>query len=110
MDGTLLGLLLVLACLWLLAIFDMVLDTRLEPVQRIIVVALLIFLAPVGMLAWLLVRGGRHGPKLVAAAVALTVVLAFVVLAGVQSQLQPTTQSVGPQLSVPRAAAPPQGP
>lgn len=65
----------------LIALVDLVRATDMDPVARVIVAAALILAAPVGLLLWLFVRGGRPGVFLGAAllALAFTAVIAFAV-------------------------------
>lgn len=65
----------------LLALLDLVRATDMDPIARVIVAAALILAAPLGLLLWLFVRGGRVGAILVAALLALgvTAMIAYAV-------------------------------
>lgn len=47
--------------LWLMAVVDLIGATDMDPVGRLIVAGALLFVAPVGVLLWLIVRKGRLG-------------------------------------------------
>jgi putative effector of murein hydrolase LrgA (UPF0299 family) len=69
--------------LWVTAIVDVIRATEMEPIGRLILAALLIFLAPVGVLVWVGMRGGRFGMLAATAVATVAVAVTMVVVAGV---------------------------
>ena len=97
--------------LWVTAIVDVIRAAEMEPVGRLILAALLIFLAPVGVLVWMGMRGGRFGVLAATAVATVAVAMTMVVVAGVSSTSNggPRTmqvQSVGASGSVPAMQPP----
>jgi cytochrome bd-type quinol oxidase subunit 2 len=73
--------LLALVGLWIVALADVIRADDMEQTGRLILAAVLLFAAPIGVLIWLVVRAGRAGRVLAAAMVAVSVVVVGVVAA-----------------------------
>jgi hypothetical protein len=97
--------------LWLVAIIDLIRASEMESVSRMILALVVIFMPPVGVLLWLMVRQGALGVVLAAAMMAVTVAVvvgvlssgSFHVSVGQNSSVSPQVQTV--QQSVQRGLA-----
>ncbi|HXA28885.1 MAG TPA: hypothetical protein VN193_09070 [Candidatus Angelobacter sp.] len=68
--------------LWVAALLDLIRATDMDPTARMILAIAVIFAAPLGVLLWLFVRGGRLGALVAVSVVALTAGLVISVAAG----------------------------
>jgi hypothetical protein len=68
---------LVLVTLWLVALVDVIGASDMDDPGRVILGLLLIFVAPVGVILWTVLRGGRAGQ--IAAAAVIAIGIAFAV-------------------------------
>ena len=66
---------------WVTAVLDLIRATDMEPTGRLILAAVVIFAAPIGILLWLAVRGGRVGALVAVSIGALTVGLVISIAA-----------------------------
>ncbi|HEV7678685.1 MAG TPA: hypothetical protein VGQ42_08965 [Candidatus Dormibacteraeota bacterium] len=87
--------------LWVVAIVDLVRATEMEPIGRLILAAVLIFVAPIGVLVWIGVRGGRAGVLAVTAMTAVALAVAIGVAGGSHPSVQTESAGAGANMSVP---------
>jgi len=96
----LLSIMLVTLGLVLLALLDLVRATEMDMGARAIVAAALIFVAPIGLLLWLFVRGGRTGAVVGAGLLALAATGLVAVAVGSNHSVEMVqTSSVGGSFS-----------
>jgi len=100
---------LLLVGLWIVAILDLIRATNMDPTGRMILALVLIFVAPIGILLWLGVRGGPMGAVLAVAFGVLVSAVIIVIAAGVTTSrpIQVMEGGAGPiEVSVPHQASP----
>jgi hypothetical protein len=87
---------------WVMAVLDLIRATDMEPTGRLILAAVVIFAAPIGVLLWMGIRGGRLGAL---AAVSIgTVAIGLAISVAAASTFSPRTtvqvEVAGPHVSV----------
>jgi hypothetical protein len=65
-----------LVAVWLVALIDVIGATEMDGPGRVILALLLILMAPVGVIVWAVLRGGRVGQFAAAALIAVGIVFA----------------------------------
>jgi 4-amino-4-deoxy-L-arabinose transferase-like glycosyltransferase len=73
MFAAIVAMVLVLLLVWIVALVDVVRAAEMDQTSRLILAAVLLFAAPLGVLVWMVVRGGRIGAVAAAAVAAVTV-------------------------------------